>query len=828
MRIMRPYRRGMRARGAASLFLFLWVSLLSSPAWAQLSEAPRPVAWKLTLEPARARPGEAVQAVVVARIAEPWHLYSMHLPAGGPVPTSFALEGGVAELAGPVIEPEPKRVYDPNFKMEVGWHTGTVTFRLPLRLRPGLGPGPQPIRVRVRYMLCSDRMCLPPSTEVLEGRILLEAATVVPSEQEAGPSSPLGSAQPEEPLYGSLARVRWEARLEPEALRPGQEARLLLQGRIDPGWHLYAISSPPGAGLPLEITLPAAYRLLGTWEERDPVEAYDPNFQTQVRFFKDQARIAGRIQIPEDLQEGEQTLVVGLRFMVCNEQMCLPPAQTSLSVSFRVVGPPVERAEEAGVFTAGASTANPLGVGFWAFLWLAVLAGIAALLTPCVFPMIPLTVSFFAKQSEGNRRRAVRMALEYGLAIVVTFTALGVLMALLLGAAGAARVATNPWVNLFIGLVFVVFGLSLLGLYEFQAPARLLNVVNRIGSTRTDWVGIWFMGLTLTLVSFSCTVPFVGALLAATALGEWFWPIVGMLAFSLTFAAPFVLFALFPRILQRLPRSGQWMNTLKVVLGFVELAAAIKFLSNADLVWGWGMIPRPLAIALWIALFSAAGLYLLGKIRLPHEEPLEHIGPVRLLFGVGFFALALYLMPGLLGAPLGRLDAWLPPRQGTDVSLLSALQAASGGGQRAGDAGLDPFSWHHELDPAIAEARRTGKPILIDFTGYTCTNCRDMEANVFPRPPVAERLGRDFVLVRLYTDDMTRGPEWQRLQFALTGTVALPTYVIMTADRRVLAVHSGMASVEEFVAFLDRGLSMARQMASGRDEGATKPAVWRF
>ncbi|MCX7907522.1 MAG: protein-disulfide reductase DsbD family protein [Bacteroidetes bacterium] len=808
------YRMGVRAWSAASLFCMGLLPTL----WAQSRPGfTSPVQWSLRLEPAQAQPGQALQAIATARVSAPWHLYSTQLPPGGPVPTSFTVEGGGLEPAGPVEEPPPKRVYDPNFKMEVGWHTGTVAFRIPLRVRADLKAGVYTLRVRVRYMVCSDRQCLPPTTETLEAPLAVrpvQKEPVLDARTLAGTQVTAPIAEEEaQPLYGSLAKVRWSAQLESDSVLPGQEVRLRLRATIEPGWRLYAASSPRGAGLPLEITLPASYALLGTWQEQGAVEAYDSNFQARVRLFSDRAELWGRVRIPNDLTAGEQTLTLGLRFMVCNDRMCLPPAQTTVPVVFRVV-PPLKQ-----VVSAGASVASPqivpdgpLGAGFWAFLWLAVLAGLAALLTPCVFPMIPLTVSFFSKQSGGHRSRSVAMALHYGLAIVATFTGLGVLMALLLGAAGAARVAANPWVNLFIGLVFVAFGLSLLGLYEFRVPVRLLNAVNRLGSKRTDWIGIWFMGLTLTLVSFSCTVPFVGALLAATALGQWFWPILGMLAFSATFAAPFVLFALFPHALQRLPRSGQWMNTLKVVLGFVELAAAIKFLSNADLVWGWGLISRPLAIALWIALFAVTGLYLLGKIRLPQEEPLAHVGPLRLLFGVGAIAFSLYLIPGLLGAPLGRLDAWLPPRQGTDVGLLAASSPAGSSGQRTN---LDPFEWHHEPESAIAEARRTGKPIFIDFTGYTCTNCRDMEANVFPKAPVAERMGRDFVLLRLYTDEVTRGPEWQRLQFELTGTVALPTYVVMTADRRVLAVHSGMASVEEFVAFLDRGLNLARQLSEG-------------
>ena len=441
--------------------------------------------------------------------------------------------------------------------------------------------------------------------------------------------------------------------------------------------------------------------------------------------------------------------------------------------------------------------------GLWGFLLLAVGAGLAALLTPCVFPMIPLTVSYFTKHAH-DRGEALRMAAVYGLAIVLIFTGLGVLMALLLGAAGAQTIAANPWVNLFIAVVFIVFALSLLGLFELRLPSGLLNYFNRQSNERSGYAGVLFMGLTLTLVSFSCTAPFVGGLLAATTGGEWAYPIVGMLVFSGTFALPFIVFALFPKGLQSLPKSGSWMNAVKVVLGFVELAAALKFLSNADLVWGWGVLSRPLAIALTVVLFFLAGLYLLGKLPLAHEPPVQRIGTVRLLASIAFFGLSLYMLPGLLGAPLGRLDAYLPPRQGDDVSLLAAVSARTSEGAGAHDA----FDWHEEIDEAYAEGERVGKPVFIDFTGYTCTNCRDMEANVFPKPPVAERLREDFVLLRLYTDDPERDEELQRYQLRLTGTVALPTYAVVHPEsRRLLAQHSGMASPRRFAAFLEKGIA---------------------
>jgi len=443
---------------------------------------------------------------------------------------------------------------------------------------------------------------------------------------------------------------------------------------------------------------------------------------------------------------------------------------------------------------------NARSDGLLGFLLLAIGAGAAALLTPCVFPMIPLTVSFFTRHTE-TRGQAVRMASLYGFAIIATFTGLGVAMALILGAAGAQSIAANPWVNLFIGSVFVIFAMSLLGLFELRLPSGLVNYFNQKGNQQQGVAGVLFMGLTLTLVSFSCTAPFVGGLLAATSGGEWFYPMVGMLAFSATFSVPFIGFAMFPRALETLPESGQWMNAVKVTLGFIELAAALKFLSNADLIWGTQILSRPLAIALTIVIFALAGLYLLGKLQLKHEGPTESIGSLRLLAATAFFGVAMYMLPGLFGAPLGTVDAYLPPRQTSDPNLFATGKA----GQKTGNE--TEFRWHtDDIDAAFVEAKEVGKPVFIDFTGYTCTNCRDMEANVFPQEPVAEQFQSDFVLLRLYTDAPPKGTEFQRYQLKLTGTTALPTYAIVDPqDRSLIEKDSGVSSVDDFAGFLRKG-----------------------
>lgn len=675
----------------------------------------------------------------------------------------------------------------------------------------------------------------------------------------------VGSAAQAQGFRGAADIVDWTVEAASERVAPGEPVRVVFDAQIQEGWKMYALDDTLSPSIPLTITfesLPDPFGEEVAFSQEGRKEGFDPNFDTDVRYFEDQARVEAVLETEAGAASGAYELGGTIRFMVCDAKQCLPPksvpfattvllgeaaastppeASTSEAVQeerpdFAVgvvpletippdgdappdVGPAEMGAGEASAAsgeTAIAAAPSRLDAaraeGLWGFLLLAVGAGLAALLTPCVFPMIPLTVSYFTKHAD-DRGEALRMASVYGLAIVLIFTGLGALMALLLGAAGAQTIAANPWVNLFIALVFIVFALSLLGLFELRLPAGLLNYFNRQSNERSGYVGVLFMGLTLTLVSFSCTAPFVGGLLAATTGGEWAYPILGMLIFSATFALPFVLFALFPKGLQSLPKSGAWMNAVKVVLGFVELAAALKFLSNADLVWGWGLLSRPLAIAVTVVLFFLAGMYLLGKLPLAHEPVPERIGTFRLLAAVAFFGLSLYLLPGLLGAPLGGLDAYLPPRQGSDVSLLAAVAShASDDGAESGE-----FDWHEDIEAAYAEAERVGKPVFIDFTGYTCTNCRDMEANVFPQPAVAQRLRRDFVLLRLYTDDPERDQELQRFQLQLTGTVALPTYaVVQPESKRLIAHHSGMASVERFAAFLEEGAAAFSDQSKAR------------
>ena len=625
-------------------------------------------------------------------------------------------------------------------------------------------------------------------------------------------------------MGGASEKVTWSVTTAPDPVAPGGTAVVQFEATIQDGWKMYALDSPPPSrGVTIQFdSLAAALAQAGDPQQEPPKQGYDPNFKKEVTYFETDASLSVPISVAEAATETAHTATGTVTFMVCNPEMCLPPTPTPFTATVHVDAAGATEAPASALPSSGASSEpgqdeasvgsasdtdgfDASTKGLWGFLLLAIGAGGAALLTPCVFPMIPLTVSYFTKHTN-SRAESVRMASIYGLSIVATFTGLGVLMAMLVGASGAQSIAANPWVNLFIGLTFVLFALSLLGLFELRLPTELINYFNQQSDTRGGYAGPIFMGLTLTLVSFSCTAPFVGGLLAATAGGEWVFPVFGMLAFSTTFALPFIGFAMFPKALDDLPQSGAWMNAVKVTLGFVELAAALKFLSNADLVWGTNLLSRPLAIAITIVVFALAGFYLLGKIRMKHEPPVETIGSLRLLAATAFLGTALYMIPGLLGAPLGALDAYLPPRQANDVSLLASMD-------RSGSEADGEFDWFtDDIDGAFAEAQAVGKPVFIDFTGYTCTNCRDMEANVFPHPSVAEQFNEKYVLLRLYTDDLPDGVEFQRYQLQLTGTTALPTYAIVDPhDRALVRKVSGTLSVERFAGFLQSGHSQFRE-----------------
>lgn len=605
-------------------------------------------------------------------------------------------------------------------------------------------------------------------------------------------------------LYAQIPDpVKYEVSDIPDTVKAGEIFEINIEASIEGKWHLYSVLNDPDAGpYPTEFSAKSAnFVLAGKSKESKADIEFDPNFEAELGWHTSYADFTIPVAIKSELQ-GMQTLDIEVFYQVCDDRVCLPPKRKSIIASVFVDGVADEVYEDAIGGGDQVSASNSKGSlsndGVFSFLWIAIVAGFAALLTPCVFPMIPLTVSYFSKQEDS--KRGVSSALIFGVAIVITFTVIGAVLAALLGASGAQNFASNPIVNLFIAFVLVGFALSLLGMYELQLPHQLTNFLNRKSNESSGIVGILFMAMTISAVSFSCTAPFVGAVFTATVGGEWFYPILGMIGFSAAFASPFVLFAMFPKWLEALPKSGSWMNIVKVLLGFIELAAAFKFLSNADLVWEWGIVSRPLTIAFWIVIFLMAGFYVLGFITLKHESKQEHISTGRMLLAMPFLMFSFYLIPGLLGSSLGIWDAFLPPKQPTDVSLVASI--GSGAGSATADEG-----WSKDFEASKVAAIESGKPIFIDFTGYTCTNCRAMETNVFPLAEVQEAFAQ-MELVKLYTDGGKDAKQNQMIQFELTGNIALPTYVIYDPVSEVVIDQVlGYTKDTKFTSFLREGLS---------------------
>jgi thiol:disulfide interchange protein len=430
------------------------------------------------------------------------------------------------------------------------------------------------------------------------------------------------------------------------------------------------------------------------------------------------------------------------------------------------------------------------------YFWLSLGMGALSLLTPCVFPMVPITVSFFANHSSRTRAGALKMAALYGLGIIFTFVALGMSLAVIFGAAGINKLASNPWVNLLITFIFLGFALSLLGVFFMQLPTGLMNRLNNAATEKQEGsiVGTMLMGLTFSLTSFTCTAPFVGTLLVLAAQGNWRWPMIGMLGFSFVFALPFFLLALVPQLMTQIPRAGGWMNSVKVVMGFLEIAAAMKFLSNADLVWHWNIFTRTTVLCIWTGCLLMIVAYLLGWFRLDHDSEISAVSGPRVIFALLFLAAAIWLGNGLTGHKLGDIDAFLPP---ADSDNSVQMQTASATAE-------SPWILN-DLQAGLQQAKQQGKPLFIDFTGYTCTNCRWMESNIFSKPAVERDMNR-FVKVRLYTDGdgdtYSKQQDYEDKQF---GTVALPLYALLDQYGKTIDTSAGVTRDPEiFKSFMSK------------------------
>tara|TARA_B100000029_G_scaffold158022_1_gene153380 strand:- start:701 stop:2566 length:1866 start_codon:yes stop_codon:yes gene_type:complete len=587
--------------------------------------------------------------------------------------------------------------------------------------------------------------------------------------------------------------------------RAGEVVNILVTASMDAEWKVYALRDQGEGPIATRVVVTGdAIESAGMVLEPETEPKYDDGFLTNTRTHQGGVTFTAPIRIKDDLSPGTYDLKVGVLYQVCNESLCYPPKEEFLDISIIVEAGEaredrMDMVMVADVFDRSGNINLDAAIeqGFFSFVLLAISMGFLALLTPCVFPMIPITVSYFTHQGEMGEGKPLKNAIIYTLGIIGAFSILGFILALTLGASGANQLASNPWVNLFIAALFIYFALSLFGMYEIQLPEKLRQFSLK-QEGRGGIIGTLFMAVTFTLTSFTCTVQFVGLLLVAASQGQWFWPMVGMVVFSAAFALPFFFLALFPQYLAKMPKSGGWLNSVKVVLGFLEMAAAFKFLSNTDLVWGWGFFSHNAVLAVWAILMLLAGVYLLGKIQLPHDSPVKSVSVPRLMLSTAFLTFGLYLTSGLFGQRIhGIIYAYLPP----------VVEGESGSVRTNGASMAEEYEWFSEVEDGLAEARRTGKSVFIDFTGYTCTNCRWMEANIFTKQEVKDRFGQ-MILVQLYTDGGPNHREKQQYEIDRFGTAALPFYVILNPNDEVITTFPGMTrNLDDFLDFLDEGLA---------------------
>ena len=625
-------------------------------------------------------------------------------------------------------------------------------------------------------------------------------------------------------------------------------AEIVFTATIDPGWHIYSTDLGEGGPISASFNLERATgahedgKLLPVGNEQ---AVYDKLFGMDVRYFEKTAKFVQRVR----LEGGTYRLEGYLEYAACNDQNCLPPSEVPFMFTGTadVAAPAEDAAESANVDDNPSSEENNSLVGndnndqksevgahsaWWQPViselrsfgesagtvdrsWLYIfftgfLGGLLALFTPCVWPIIPMTVSFFLKRSK-DKKKGIADAMTYGLAIVVIYVALGLLVTLLFGASALNALSTNAIFNIFFFLMLVVFAISFFGAFEITLPSSWSNAVDSKAEKTTGLLSIFLMAFTLALVSFSCTGPIIGFLLVEVSTsGSIVAPAIGMLGFAIALALPFTLFALFPSWLKQMPKSGGWMNVIKVSLGFIELAFALKFLSVADLAYGWHILDRETFLSLWIVLFALLGVYLLGKIKFPHDDDDTRVSVPRFFLALASLAFAVYMIPGLWGAPLKAVSAFAPPLHTQDFNLYKNEVRAQ----------------FDDYDLGMEYAQRVGKPVMLDFTGYGCVNCRKMELAVWTDPTVGSLMNDDYVLITLYVDNKTKLPEpikvvengkertlrtlgdkWSYLQRVKFGANAQPFYVLIDNDGKPLnKSYAYDEDVEKYVEFLQSGL----------------------
>ena len=636
------------------------------------------------------------------------------------------------------------------------------------------------------------------------------------------------------------------------------EAEIVFSGRIESGWHIY--STDLGSNGPTEASFHVnkadGIELVGKLMPRGNEKShFDAMFGMNVRYFEGTAQFVQKIRFTKPTY----TIDAYLEYGVCSDENCLPPGEVALKKSGKspavaaatepaaaevaetaapVVADSTVAPADSAVAPVTASTetlwwqpvteqlealdseANIANHSLWYIFIVGFIGGLLALVMPCIWPIIPMTISFFLKRAKDDRRKGIKDAMTYGLSIVVIYLGLGLLITAIFGPSKLNELSTSAVFNVILFLLLLVFAFSFFGWFEIKLPDRWANAVDSKASSTTGLISIFLMAFTLVLVSFSCTAPIIGLLLVQTVTtGDWLAPTIGMLGFALALALPFTLFALFPSWLKSAPRSGSWMTTIKVVLGFVELAFSLKFLSVADLAYGWHLLDREVFLSLWIVIFGAMGLYLIGKLKFQEDAvggEIDKPMPVPcIMAGLCAIAFAIYMVPGLWGAPCKAISAFAPPINTQDFNLNTKTVEAH----------------YHSYEEGMAAAKAQGKPVLIDFTGFGCVNCRKMEAAVWTDPTVADMLNNQYVLISLYVDDKTPlaepvevslngqqqtlrtvGDKWSYLQASKFGANAQPYYIAIDNDGRPLNHAYGFKEdVAAYIDYLQQGLKTYRR-----------------
>ena len=666
-------------------------------------------------------------------------------------------------------------------------------------------------------------------------------------------------------IHGLYAQIlepaTWSYDVSKKEVQKGDEIDLIFKAVIDSDWYMYSSDFDPDLGpriTEFSFEPNASYALVGSIVPVNPSHKYEEIWEGEVSYFKGQAEFRQKVKILSE----NPTIKGSYSYQVCSDVdgKCIPfddefifnefgvgASKEEISAATALIpthdlklpgaidqadeinsAPEVNAVKEVkGGLLKSRDSHSPYSL--LSFMIIAFLAGLAALFTPCVFPMIPMTVTFFTGKAK-SRSKGIRNALIYGFSIVLIYTIIGSIVAPFMGPEIANELATNWIPNLIFFIVFVVFALSFFGLFEITLPSSWVNKADQ-QADKGGLIGIFFMAFTLVMVSFSCTGPIVGSILVQAAGGQILKPILGMFAFSMAFAIPFTLFAIFPEWLNSLPKSGGWLNAVKVVLGFIELAFALKFISIADQAYHWGILDREIYLAAWIVIFTLMGFYLLGKIRLPHDSKLEVVSVPRLMLAIFVFSFVVYLIPGMFGAPLKGLAGYLPPISTHDFNLMESTSSRQTGFDSGEEKLCDQPKYsdflhfphgikgYFDYQQALSCAKEQKKPIFIDFTGHGCVNCREMEARVWSDPEILKRLNTDYIMLALYVDDKTTLPEsdWYTspydnkmkktigkqnadLQIRKFNNNAQPFYVIMDYDEQILLEYEEkwLARVEKF------------------------------